>query len=157
MNCDACTVHQPKPYTVTVFCLRAHVSLPLGDKEEELASNRSDGSESDDSEDEDVDAEASPEDKENLAPNDTSDKAFSEGPDMRKGRKRKRQAAGRARREAQGTAATRRQRIRQYYNGAMHGCASAVQLFAMAMQVTYCERNMCCCPLWLLDGLLMPC
>lgn len=102
-----------------------------------MASSRSDESDDDDSEDggdEDVAAEPRPEDKENTSPIDASVKS-SEQAKGRTGRKRKRQTAAKATRQAQDAEATRRQRIRQYYNGATHGSASAVQLFAMAMQV----------------------
>lgn len=106
------------------------------EQEEELASNRSDDDlEVEDDEDEDdIASEPRPEDKENALPTDASNKP-SDRPKGRTGRKRKRQTATKARRQAQDTGATRRQRIRQYYNGATHGSASAVQLFAMAMQV----------------------
>ncbi|CAM9675780.1 unnamed protein product, partial [Ectocarpus sp. 12 AP-2014] len=100
------------------------------DQEEELASNRSDESDEDDSDD----GEARPEDKENTSPNDGLGQSAERGKG-RAGRKRKRQTAARARRQAHDAEATRRQRIRQYYNGATHGSASAVQLFAMAMQL----------------------
>ncbi|CAM9095461.1 unnamed protein product [Ectocarpus fasciculatus] len=100
------------------------------DQEEELASNRSDDSDDDDSDDD----EARPEDKENTSPNDGLGQS-AERAKGRAGRKRKRQTAARARRQAHDAEATRRQRIRQYYNGATHGSASAVQLFAMAMQL----------------------
>ncbi|CAM9761204.1 unnamed protein product, partial [Laminaria digitata] len=63
------------------------------------------------------------------------DKSSSERPKVQAGRKRKRQTAEKALRKARETESTRRQRIRQYYNGASHGSASAVQLFAMAMQL----------------------
>ncbi|CAB1099702.1 unnamed protein product [Ectocarpus sp. CCAP 1310/34] len=98
--------------------------------EEELTSNRSDESDEDDSDD----GEARPEDKENTSPNDGLGQSAERGKG-RAGRKRKRQTAARARRQAHDAEATRRQRIRQYYNGATHGSASAVQLFAMAMQL----------------------
>ncbi|CAM9606757.1 unnamed protein product [Ectocarpus sp. 4 AP-2014] len=100
------------------------------DQEEELASNRSDESEEDDSDD----GEARPEDKENTSPNDGLGQSAERGKG-RASRKRKRQTAARARQQAHVAEATRRQRIRQYYNGATHGSASAVQLFAMAMQL----------------------
>jgi len=115
-----------------------HVTLVLpsphliNEQEEELSSSRSD--DDSDEEDEDIATEARPEDKENALPNDGSDES-SERAKGRTGRKRKRQMAEKALRQAQDTGATRRQRIRQYYNGATHGSASAVQLFAMAMQV----------------------
>ena len=104
--------------------------------EEELASDFSGESDDDESEGEEAVAEAKPEDKENVSPKDTSDKASSERPKVQAGRKRKRQTAEKALRKARETESTRRQRIRQYYNGASHGSASAVQLFAMAMQVS---------------------
>ncbi|CBJ26130.1 conserved unknown protein [Ectocarpus siliculosus] len=100
------------------------------DQEEELASNRSDESDDDDSDD----GEARPEDKENTSPSDGLGQSAERGKG-RAGRKRKRQTAARARRQAHDAEVTRRQRIRQYYNGATHGSASAVQLFAMAMQL----------------------
>lgn len=112
------------------------------EQEEELASSRSDESDDDDSEDdgdEDVAAEPRPEDKENTSPVDASVKS-SERAKGRTGRKRKRQTAAKAARQAQDAETTRRQRIRQYYNGATHGSASAVQLFAMAMQVNYARE-----------------
>lgn len=105
-------------------------------REEELASDFSGDSDDDESENEEPVAEARPEDKENLQPKDASDKASSERPKVQAGRKRKRQTAERALRKARETESSRRQRIRQYYNGASHGSASAVQLFAMAMQVS---------------------
>lgn len=105
--------------------------LPGEQDEEELASNHSGQSDSEDSMKAESEAET-PEDKENLSPNDTPDKASAERP---KGRKRKRAMEQRLDRRAQDNAVSRRQRIRQYYNGATHGSASAVQLFAMAMQV----------------------
>lgn len=111
--------------------------LTRSKEEEELASIHSDDASTDgvDSEGDGVAADVRPQDKENLSPNtgDTTGKLSSERPHKPAGRKRKRQSSERARRED--TAATRRQRIRQYYNGATHGSASAVQLFAMAMQV----------------------
>ncbi|CAM9308546.1 unnamed protein product, partial [Hapterophycus canaliculatus] len=97
--------------------------------EEELSSNLSD-----ESDDDDVEEEARPKDKENVSPGNTSD-GSSEGKKRGTGRKRKRQTGPKARRQVQDTEASRRQRIRQYYNGATHGSASAVQLFAMAMQL----------------------
>lgn len=112
------------------------------EKEEELASTRSDKSDDDESEadgDENVAAERRPEDKENTSPNDASVK-LSERAKARTGVKRKRQTAEKAHRQAQDKEATRRRRIRQYYNGATHGSASAVQLFAMAMQARYAEE-----------------
>ena len=108
------------------------------EKEEELASTRSDD-DLDEEDDDDSATESRPEDKENALPIDASSKS-SDRPKGRAGRKRKRQIAAKARRQAQGTGATRRQRIRQYYNGATHGSASAVQLFAMAMQVRSAQK-----------------
>lgn len=103
-------------------------------QEEELASDLSDEADDDDDDDDDGFEGATSKDKENLSPNDASG-GTAEGKKGGTGRKRKRQTGGKARRQVQGTEATRRQRIRQYYNGATHGSASAVQLFAMAMQV----------------------
>eukprot|EP00904_Undaria_pinnatifida_P002618 jgi/Undpi1/12357/HiC_scaffold_5.g02029.m1 len=105
------------------------------DREEELASDFSGDSDDDESETEEPVDEPRPEDKENLQPKDASDKASSERPKVQAGRKRKRQTAERALRKARETESSRRQRIRQYYNGASHGSASAVQLFAMAMKL----------------------
>lgn len=113
--------------------LCSHSPHLIYEQEEELSSSRSDD-DSDEEEAENVATEARPEDKENALPNDGSDES-SERAKGRNSRKRKRQMAEKARRHAQDTGATRRQRIRQYYNGATHGSASAVQLFAMAMQV----------------------
>lgn len=75
-----------------------------------------------------------------MSPHKASDGSV-EGKKERTGRKRKRQTGAKARRQARDTEATRRQRIRQYYNGATHGSASAVQLFAMAMQVICALRR----------------
>lgn len=108
--------------------------------EEELVSNKSD----DESSEEDDTGGARPEDKENLSPNrsdrqasgDLSQgKAQPEGLRSPNGRKRKRQTSEGPVVAARDVAAARRLRIRQYYNGATHSSASAVQLFAMAMQV----------------------
>lgn len=100
---------------------------PLG-KQKELASI--DGDNSDESEDEETEADRRPEDKENLSPNEVTAPGSVQDP-KKTGRKRKRDSQERE----QTAGGNRRQRIRQYYNGASHGCASAVQLFAMAMQV----------------------
>lgn len=90
------------------------------------------------------DAGGRPADKENLSPNrldplasrdGTPGKGSAGGVRGRKGRKRKRQSSQGMSREARDIAAARRLRIRQYYNGSTHSSASAVQLFAMAMQV----------------------
>lgn len=114
-------------------------------QEEELASNNSDHFSADDEGSEEYDeSDAKPDDKENISPNPaltsdstggSADKPQAEVPHGRRGRKRKRQTADGLHSVAQANAATRRQRIRQYYNGATHSSASAVQLFAMAMQV----------------------
>ncbi|CAM9438816.1 unnamed protein product [Ascophyllum nodosum] len=98
-------------------------------QEEELASI--DGDNSEDSEGEDAEVHGRPEDKENVTPNDGTAKQASSLDPKKMGRKRKRQTS----RREQHTGPTRRQRIRQYYNGASHSSASAVQLFAMAMQL----------------------
>ena len=100
-------------------------------QEEELASI--DGDNSEDSEGEDAEVHGRPEDKENVTPNDGTAKQASSLDPKKMGRKRKRQTS----RREQHTGPTRRQRIRQYYNGASHSSASAVQLFAMAMQVRF--------------------
>lgn len=120
-------------------------------QEEELSSNKSDNEETDD---EEVDADSEdysntdvqPEDKENMSPDaeksvilaesshDLSEKAQTAAEQRSKGRKRKRQSSETLGGSAQDVA-TRRQRIRHYYNGATHCSASAVQVFAMAMQV----------------------
>lgn len=114
--------------------------LACAHEQEELASVDGEDSDDDDSEDEDAESEGRPKDKENQAPNAASGKASSAAPRMKGGRKRKRQTAE----GAQNASATRRQHIRQYYNGASHSSASAVQLFAMAMQVgSYRGENMC--------------
>ena len=108
-----------------------------------MSSSRSDD-DSDEEEDETIATEARPEDKENALPNDGSDES-SERSKARTGRKRKRKIAEKARRQAQESGATRRQRIRQYYNGATHGSASAVQLFAMARHVSSAhDRHVLC-------------
>ncbi|CAM9217747.1 unnamed protein product [Sphacelaria rigidula] len=110
--------------------------------EEELRSNESDGDDTDDEDSDDGEGVARPEDKENLSPNRSdrsisgkaSDKPEAEDSHRRRGRKRKRQAETSVG-VARDVAAARRLRIRQYYNGATHSSASAVQLFAMAMQL----------------------
>lgn len=117
-------------------------SCQLHRQEEELRSNESDGDDTDDEDSDDGEGVARPEDKENLSPNRSdrsisgkaSDKPEAEDSHRRRGRKRKRQAETSVG-VARDVAAARRLRIRQYYNGATHSSASAVQLFAMAMQV----------------------
>lgn len=115
-----------------------HHSCRICEQEEQLASTDDESSEEDD------EGGARPEDKENLSPNrsgrQASDQASqgksqAEGPRSHKGRKRKRQTSEGPIVAARDVAAARRLRIRQYYNGATHSSASAVQLFAMAMQV----------------------
>lgn len=91
-------------------------------------------------------------DKENMSPNISAPGVSTESSPISgkkpgtsaherpRGRKRKRQEE--TSRSIRDAAARRRQRIRQYYNGATHCSASAVQVFAMAMQVN-CFRLFC--------------
>ncbi|CAM9144349.1 unnamed protein product [Choristocarpus tenellus] len=84
---------------------------------------------------------AVPGNKENQSPH--SSPHESRGPPQ--GRKRKREAGPGTPVGVKAAAADRRRRIRQYYNGATHSSASAVQLFSMATQVNKDNNDL----LWL--------